>query len=124
MDYFKAVTLCDGKMMSWSAHCNKYAVEYVIGQKAFPPFGGLLVFPTLAATLEFMRNKELPNPSCILRGKGEERRLSAWCTMSLANSRMQQAWEGKLKPLDADVIPWPDETIALEWFEPTEVLKL
>ena len=94
-------------------------VFYNLGTRSYPPIGGLLAFDSLPVARRWVRQNEFCNRAKILKGQGKRRRLCRfrspwWPTKELAHA----AWHGKGPKRGA--LPWPDGTVALEWFEPEE----
>jgi hypothetical protein len=88
--------------------------------RSYPTVGGILAFNTEQEARRWMTSGHT-----LIKGIGKKRRLPKWraFTGGAFTSRLiVQAWADSGKLSLSDRAEWPDGTVALEWFEPTEVI--
>jgi hypothetical protein len=118
MAYYYKVCRKTSRAMWSCAASGALKVKYTIGVRSVPPIGGLLAFRTKAEALRWAGELE-PN-EVLVRGRGKLCRLSRYASNFFHSiRRARKVWAGNHCNMYSF---WPRGTVALAWFEPTEVI--
>lgn len=125
--YYKAVRRGNKEGNFFSAYATgKACLEYEVGKRTRPlPGTGILAFDSMDCATLFVHRNQAP---CfvVMKGRGRYRNLGSYCSAPITDltpcsttmeDEIKRSWTREDKRF------WPEGTVALEWFEPKEIIE-